>query len=192
MLAGVTRKIVEKPDIEGGQPPADLTLRGAAGDYYRELRALAASFLRREGPCLTLNPTALVNEAWLRMASQRNRDITDRAHFMALAGRLMRRALVDYLRERRAAKRPQADQAVTLQTLPGEQNASTDLMDVHQALEELETLDARQASIVEMRLFAGFTVEEIAEALALSSKTVARDWAMAKAWLQIRLREGRD
>jgi RNA polymerase sigma-70 factor, ECF subfamily len=154
---------------------------------YPELRKLAGSFMRRERPGHTLQPTALVNEVYLRMLGSFNLDWTDRAHFFAIAARAMRRILVDHARAAGAAKRsgveiPNLDQSATI---------SADKLDlilaVDNALTRLQAKDARQASIVELRFFADLTEEEIALIVGVSARTVKRDWVVAKAWFRAEL-----
>jgi RNA polymerase sigma factor (TIGR02999 family) len=178
-------------------PPGDITelLKGAgAGDsaaadrliavVYAELHQLAASYLRRERPDHTLQTTALVHEAWIRLAGQRGTSWQNRGHFFGIAAQAMRRVLVDHARRRNAGKRV-GDRAVTLGDEPGSTAGDSDeILAVDEALERLAALDARQARIVELRYFAGFTVEETAQALGISPATVKRDWTSARAWLQ--------
>lgn len=159
---------------------------------YPELRRLAAQYLRRERAGHTLQPTALVNEAWLRMGGQLGPDCRDRTHFFAMAASIMRHILVDHARRRQSRKRGAGaarvdlDDAVAFTTARPEEVIAID-----EALERLAKLDARQARIVEMRFFSGLSVEETAQALELSTKTVKRDWAMARAWLHRELNSGR-
>ncbi|HEY2796419.1 MAG TPA: sigma-70 family RNA polymerase sigma factor [Thermoanaerobaculia bacterium] len=154
---------------------------------YQELRRLAASYLRVERPDHTLQPTALVHEAYLRMVDQRGVNWQNRAHFFGIAAQMMRRILVDHARRRQAAKRDAA--ALRLQTT-GEEAAGRDpeLLALDQALCGLESLDARQARIVELRFFGGLTVEETAEVAGISPATVKREWRTARAWLAREIR----
>jgi RNA polymerase sigma-70 factor (ECF subfamily) len=158
---------------------------------YAELRRLAAGYLKRERTGHTLQPTALVNEAWMRLAGQ-NAPWQNRAHFLGVAAGAMRRVLVDHARRRQARKRGGGDLRVTLTdaAAPGGGN-EIDLVRLDEALERLAALDERQAKMVTMRFFAGLTVEETAEALGVSEKTVKRDWAAAKAYLHRELGGGR-
>jgi RNA polymerase sigma-70 factor, ECF subfamily len=154
---------------------------------YDELRRLAASFLRQERQGHTLQTSALVNEAYLRVASGRGMEFQDRQHFLRIAARAMRRILVDYGRQRSAAKRelqPMPDAALLRQLTP-----STDYLALDRALTRLAEADSRQAEIVELRFFAGLSVEETAATLRISEKTVKRDWSMARAWLRGELEE---
>jgi RNA polymerase sigma factor (TIGR02999 family) len=150
---------------------------------YKELRGAAHRCLRSERPDHTLQSTELVHEVYLRLAGDRPRLIANRAHFVAIAAKLMRQILVDYARRRSAAKRgPQykveLDESFYL---PARQNV--DLVELDRALTRLSRRDAQQEKIVELRFFGGLTVEETAVALEVSPATVKRDWNMAKAWL---------
>ncbi|MBK9062781.1 MAG: sigma-70 family RNA polymerase sigma factor [Acidobacteria bacterium] len=158
---------------------------------YAELRRLAAGYLKRERTGHTLQPTALVNEAWMKLAGQ-NAPWQNRAHFLGVAAGAMRRILVDHARRRQAQKRGGSELRVTLTdaAAPGG-GSEIDLVRLDEALERLAALDERQAKMVTMRFFAGLTVEETAEALGVSEKTVKRDWAAAKAYLHRELGGGR-
>jgi len=151
---------------------------------YSELRRLAASYLRRERPDHTLQPTALVHEAYMRLLDQRKVDWSNRAQFMGLAAVMMRRILVNHARERVAHKRGGGAEHVPL-TLIGEEigGAVVDVIDLHEALERLSETDARKGRIVELKFFGGLTTDEIAETLGISAATVERDWKFARAWL---------
>jgi len=156
-----------------------------------ELRRLAAAYLRRERQGHTLQPTAVVNEAYLRLVQQHPARWENRAHFFGIAASLMRRVLVDHARKKRAAKRDGVtDSPVTISGVADRKAAvdPVDLIDLHDALNELATLDPRQADIVEKRYFGGLTVEEIAEVLEISPATVKREWTTAKIFLARRLR----
>ena len=152
---------------------------------YDELKILAASQLRRERGEHTLSATALVHEAFLKLVDQRDVDWRGRSHFFGIAAQAMRRILVDHARRRSAHKRSR-DQQVTLDNaVPiAADNDSDEILAVHDALDRLAQLDARQAKLVELRYFAGFTLEESAELLGVSPATAYRDWAVARAWLQ--------
>jgi RNA polymerase sigma-70 factor (ECF subfamily) len=155
---------------------------------YGELRRLARHYMRSERANHTLQPTALVNEAYLRLIAQPGVSWQGRAHFFAAAAQLMRRILVDHARAHRADKRGGAQQQVTLdENLVSPESASVDLLAVHEALENLAKLDVRQARIIELHFFGGLTFEEIAYVLDMSERTVKRDWAMARAWLKLEL-----
>jgi RNA polymerase sigma-70 factor (ECF subfamily) len=160
---------------------------------YRELRRLAGHYLRDERIGHTLQPTALVHEAYLRLVDQNRADWQNRAQFMGVAAQLMRRILVDYARERAAAKRGGGavridEEGFDLGATPRQ---SEEVLAVDEALARLSEMDPQQAQIVEMRYFGGLSVEEAAEALGISPLTVKRDWAIAKAWLRSELSEGR-
>src|SRR5690242_20467237 len=152
---------------------------------YHELKRLAAHFLREEREGHTLQPTALVNEAYLRLAGQKA-GFQNRAQFMAVAAQLMRRILVDYARQRVAAKRGGGEMPLVLENAGGVEQ-SEEMLAVDEALARLAELDAQQARVVEMRYFGGMTVEETAEAMDISPRTVKREWAMAKAWLRVEI-----
>ena len=159
---------------------------------YDELRALASGQLRRERESHTLQPTALVNEVYLRLVDQEGAALEDRSHFLALAGRVMRRILVDHARRRNAEKRGAGQTLVSLEAgLDAEEaNPSAGLLDVlafDEALRTLEELDERKARVVELRYFSGLTMDEVAESLGVSKRTAEGDWFFARAWLRARL-----
>jgi RNA polymerase sigma factor (TIGR02999 family) len=158
---------------------------------YDELRRLAARYINRERPGQTLQATALVNEAFVRLVGERARGFANRAHFVAIAALSMRQILVQRARARRAAKRGGAAARITLdETMrPAEarDRAAPDAVDVlalDEALTRLAAIDADLAKVVELRYFGGLTIEETAEALRSSPATVKRQWAMARAWLK--------
>jgi RNA polymerase sigma factor (TIGR02999 family) len=153
---------------------------------HGELRRQAARHLWRERRNHTLQPSALVNETYLRLAASPGLDWHNRAHFFAIAGRVMRQVLVDHARRRQAAKRDGV--RVTLVEAAAKA-APLEVLDLETALEELAALDARQAQVVEMRYFAGLDIEETAEVLGVSPRTVKREWQTARAWLRRRLLE---
>lgn len=156
---------------------------------YDELRALAARQLSRQRPDHTLQPTALINEAYLRLAGQDYESWKDRREFVMVAATVMRRVLVDYARRRHADKRPQDQQRVDIdETEPG-QSFGLELVAIDEVLGQLAEIDEPQARIVELRYFAGLSLEETAETMELSRSTVAREWRMARAWLRRRLSE---
>jgi RNA polymerase sigma factor (TIGR02999 family) len=191
---------------QSGDPSADRAVtqlladlragRAGAGDevlplVYDELRAIAARHMRRERPGHTLQATALVHDAFLKLVDQTRVEWRDRAHFFAIASQAMRRILVDHARARAAAKRGagaarlSADETVLL----GEQSALSpeELLSLDSALDELAALDPGHARIVELRYFGGMTIEETAEALGTSPATLKREWSLARAWLRRRL-----
>ena len=153
---------------------------------YGELRRLAGHYLRIERPDHTLQPTALVHEAYLRMVDQRNVAWQNRAHFFGIAAQMMRRVLVDHARRRSAGKRNAAMYRIGLEGPEPEAgpDREPEILALHDALSELERLDARQARIVELRFFGGLSVEETAEAAGVSTATVKREWRTARAWLR--------
>lgn len=188
-----------------GPPPADapspvtsevtvLLQRWSAGEaaaldallplVHAELQRLARAYMRREREAHTLEPTALVHEAYLRLVDQRAVRWASRGHFLAIAAQVMRRVLVDHARGRAASKRGGAAERVTLDGLAVAPNQpALDVLWLHEALERLAALDARQAKVVELRYFAGLSVEEVAEVLAISPATVKREWTTARVFL---------
>jgi RNA polymerase sigma-70 factor (ECF subfamily) len=151
---------------------------------YNELRKLAAGYMRRERMDHTLQPTALVNEAYLKLVEQRSVNWQSRAHFFGIAAQLMRRILVDHARGHLRDKRGGGVIPVPLdEALVFAPEQSSELVKLDQSLERLAKLDPRQSKIVELRFFGGLTVEQTAEVLGISPKTVKRDWSVAKAWL---------
>jgi RNA polymerase sigma factor (TIGR02999 family) len=187
-------------DQQHSHPVTELLVRWRAGDQdalealvplvYKELRAIARHHLRRERPGHTLQSAALVNEAYLRLLDQRPFDSENRAHFLAVASRLMRQILVDYARSHGAAKRG-SDRTVQLDAsfvLP--QIRTTDVVALDDALNALSQLDEQQGRIVELRFFGGLATEEIAAVLGVSASTIKRDWNVAKAWLTREMKKG--
>jgi RNA polymerase sigma factor (sigma-70 family) len=179
------------------------------GLVYQELRSLAQRHLRRERPNHTIQRTALVHEAFVRLVNQQSVDWQSRAHFFALASNLMRRILVDHARARLASKRGGGAAAVSLDELMAPLDAEDaghasnipepqafdgetddDVAAIDEALTRLAGMDARQARIVEMRYFGGLTIEETAHALEISDATVKREWTLARAWLKRELSRG--
>ena len=155
---------------------------------YSELRRQARRYLQRERPDHTLQATALVNEAYLKLVEQRNVHWQNRAHFLGVAAQAMRRILIDHARTHRRMKRGGAIPNVTLnEDLIAGEGRSIDLLALDEALHRLGSLDPRQAKVVELRYFGGLSVEESAEVLKVSPATIKRDWTMAKAWLHSEL-----
>jgi RNA polymerase sigma factor (TIGR02999 family) len=154
---------------------------------YQDLRRIAAHCLKDERPGHTLQPTALVHEAYLRLVDQTRAGWETRGQFMGVAAHIMRRILVDYARQRIAAKRGGGIAPIDIDAIEAAAGVTVteELLAVDEAVERLAALDEQQAKVVEMRYFGGLTVEETAEALGIAERTVKRDWAMAKAWLQI-------
>ena len=159
---------------------------------YEELRRLAAAYLRRERPGQTLQPTALVHEAYLRLMKDRPDRWQNRAHFCAIAAHSMRQILIERARARGAQKRGGAQPRVTLDEglVAGQPSSTVDLVALDQALERLEAVDPEQARLVELRFFGGLTIEETAEAMNISPATVKRHWTVARAWLARELAGG--
>jgi len=158
---------------------------------YEELRHLAHHFMEGQRPDHTLQTTALVNEAYLRLADQTNPNWQNRAHFFAVAARAMRQILVSYARSQRSQKRGGGALKVELdEAALVSPEESHEILDLHEALERLATLDSRKAQVVELKYFGGLSYDEMAEVLNISSITVRRDWRFAKAWLYTELRSG--
>jgi RNA polymerase sigma factor (TIGR02999 family) len=187
------------------EPRSEVTLllrRLSAGDksalnhlmplIYTELHQLASSYMRRERPGHTLQTTALVHEAYLQLVGQENAQWENRSQFFAVAAQLMRRILVDHARAYHAAKRGgnlprlSLDEAVVMAKERG-----GDLLAIDELLQGLEAIDPQQARIVELRFFTGLSVEETAKVLSISDRTVKREWAMAKAWMQRELQRSK-
>jgi len=188
-----SREPATAPDSSPGEVTA-LLLAWSAGDrealarlfplVYGDLRKRAEGYLRKERSGHTLQPTALVNEAYLKLVDQARVKWQNRAHFYAVASRAMREVLVEYARRHRAAKRGAGETRVAL----GDGDAVTpprslDLLALDVALDRLSALDERQGKLVELRVFGGLTIEEAAEALGISPATVSREWKHAEAWL---------
>ncbi|HEX4499210.1 MAG TPA: ECF-type sigma factor [Thermoanaerobaculia bacterium] len=173
----------------GGVPGEGTPLDRWIPLLYDELRALAGKLLSDRGAAVTLQPTSLVHEAYLRLVGQRNMDWQNRLHFFAVAARVMRRVLVDHCRAHLAQKRGGALLAVELAEAAAPAPREVDVLTVDRLLTDLAGFDAQQERIVELRFFAGLTVEETAEALGISKATVKRDWALAKAWMAQQMAE---
>jgi RNA polymerase sigma factor (TIGR02999 family) len=150
---------------------------------YAELRRLAGGYMSRERAHHTLQPTALVHEAYLRLIDQHRVDWKNRAQFLGLAAVMMRRILVNHARDRAAAKRGGDAQRVSVSVADGLAQPELDLISLHDALERLSSVDPRKGQLVELKFFGGLTTEEIAEVLQVSTATVERDWTFARAWL---------
>lgn len=190
------------------QSPADITmlLRAAAsGDrrdldalmvaIYEDMHRLAASHLRGERHDHTLQPTALVHEAYVKLVGQRSTDWKDRLHFFAVASQIIRRILIDHARQKQADKRGGKDGGARIQ-IEGDELAAPergiDLLALDEAMKELATIDERQARVVELRFFGGCSIDEIAELMGVGKRTIDRDWQAAKAWLLCRLEDSDD
>jgi RNA polymerase sigma factor (TIGR02999 family) len=180
-----------------GQNPGDVTqllVQWRNGDresldqliplVYQELRTIAGRFLRNERPGHTLQSTALVHEAFMRLIDQTRTDWQSRAHFFGVAATVIRNILVDHARARQTAKRGGPIPAISLdEALAFSKDRDVELIAVDDALLSLSRFDPQQSRIVELRFFAGLTIEETAEVLAISASTVKRDWILAKAWI---------
>ncbi len=186
----------------GTDPDTELLNRWAAGDrqaldqmlplVYAELHRLAASYLSRERPDHTLQPTALVNEAYLRLINQRQVDWRNRAQFLGIAANMMRRILVNHARDRAVAKRGGGQERVSLSFADVAADApDVDLIALEDALDRLAAQDARKARVVELRFFGGLAMDEIALVLDVSKTTVERDWTFARAWLYDAIKDSR-
>ncbi len=190
---------MSQPDPNAGSPDiTSLLARWRAGDHqafdrasavvYPELRRIAAAYLRRERPGHTLQPTALINEAFLRLASAGNLSFESRKHFFALAAQLMRQILVDHARSIKADKRGGGAANVPLHTINSYAPQTAEkFLTVHEALNQLQEFSPRKARIIELRYFGGLTLEEIAELLEVSVATAHREQRLAEAWLTERL-----
>ncbi len=179
----VTRLLVRLTDGDRG------VLDDLLPVVYGELRRLAASYLRKERVGHTLQPTALVHEAYMRLVDQTQVQWQNRAHFFGVAAQMMRRILVDHARRHQAAKRGGSNQQ-RLSISSAEQvvkQPEVDLLALNEALDELASMDPQQARIVELKFFAGLSIDETAEVLGISHATVERDWKMARAWLRRQL-----
>jgi RNA polymerase sigma factor (TIGR02999 family) len=178
-------------------PPNEITERliaWGAGDrsafdqllpiVYQELRRMAGSYLRQENPGHTLQPTALVHEAWLRLIDQARVDWRNRGQFFGVAAQMMRRILVDHAKSKHREKRGGDAARLSLdEVINLSHERAADLLSLDDALDELTRVDERKGRVVELRYFGGFSVEETARILEVSPETVMRDWKVAKAWL---------
>ena len=173
--------------LQRGEPGA---LEALTPSLYGEMRRLAAGYLRTERAAHTLQPTALVHEAYLRLVEQRNLDWRNRAQILGVAAHLMRRVLVDYARTRARLKRAGLLARVTLdEEAVGAVEHDVDLVALDSALRELAEMDEQLSRVVELRYFGGLTVDEVAEVLAISHRSVDRAWATARAWLRRQIEE---
>lgn len=170
-------------------PASEPDLMGAA---YRDLRAIAGSLLRGKDARQTLQATALVHEAYLKISGRRDTPWTGEAHFIAVAARAMRQIVIDRARARNTAKRGGAQQRETLTGVLHVDAQSSGVLDVHTYLVKLAEIDPRRASVVELRFFAGLSVAEVATVLGVSQRTVELDWRAARAWLRKQIKESGD
>lgn len=175
----VTQVLIDWNDGDGNAAERLILL------VYDELRQLARQYLQRERSDHTLQATGLVHEAYLRLVDQNSMTWQNRAHFFGVAAQAMRRILVDHARSHRAEKRGGGGEKVEFdEALFPSQERTVDLLALDEALRDLETLDARQSQIVELRFFGGLTNEEIGQVLEISPRTIKREWRLAKAWLR--------
>lgn len=173
----------DAPELSPARPDMG-SQRDFSSSLYAELRNLAARRMRFERPDHTLQTTALVHEAYLRLADSASQAYADRVHFLAAAAQVMRHVLVDHARSRTSRKRGAGGIQVTLdEGLLATPGTSVDVLMIDETLARLAAMDSRQARIVEMHFFAGMTFDEIASALGIALRTAKRDWAMARAWL---------
>lgn len=190
-----------QPPMSAAQPRdiTDLLKAWSAGDQGaldvltpaidQELRRLAKSYLRRESPDQTLQTTALINEAYLRLIEIRDMPWQDRAHFFAISAQIMRRILVDAARSRRSGKRGgrlphiSLEEAMESEAVPLASGGDVEILALNNALDNLAKIDPRKVSVIELRFFSGLSVEETAEVLKISPQSVMRDWKLAKSWL---------
>ena len=195
----VAGRISSEPRQAGPQEVTQLLANWSQGDptalekliplVYKELRHLAHRYMEGQRPDHTLQTTALVNEAYLRLADQSKPNFTNRSHFFAVAAKAMRQILVDYAKAQQSQKRGAGATKVELDEaalISPEQTSA--ILDVDEALEKLAVLDSRKAHVVELRYFGGLNQDEIAEVLKISTVTVRRDWVFARAWLYAELR----
>jgi len=192
---------------ESGAQIGDLVERSQAGDaaaaaelmplVYDELRRIAGAYMRRERPGQTIQPTALVHEAYLRLLADKTQDWEGRTHFLAIAATSMRQILVERARARNTQKRGGGRDRITLDESvlrrpegQGSDEVELDLIAVDEALQRLASLDELQARVVELRFFGGLTIEETAASLDISPATVKRHWTVARAWLRREVRDG--
>ncbi len=187
----ITQILTATGQLKPGEDPPDLET--ALSELYDELRAIAAGYLRRERADHTLQPTALVHEAYGRLVDQTQIPWSDAAHFRAIAARVMRQVLVDSARKHTATKRGAGRLRVTLSGLeqPGD-GRQIDMIELDEAIEALKALHERKARVVELLFFGGMTHAEAAQLLDVSRKTVEADWYMARAWLGTRFEDEND
>lgn len=182
-MAALSPKVVTEL-IEHARSGDQLALDRLLPAVYDELRRIAARQMRRERQAVTLQATALVNEAYLRLAQDAQLSFQNRAHLLGIAARAMREILIEHARARGAKKRGGREARVTLdEGMIADAAEQVDMLALHDALEKLAAVDSQQAQIVELRFFGGLTIEEAGEVLHIAPATVKRDWAVARAWL---------
>jgi RNA polymerase sigma factor (TIGR02999 family) len=161
---------------------------GLVSVVYDELRILASAYLRKERPGHTLQTTALVHEAWMRLSSRDAAAWNDRAHYLRAAALAMRRILVNHAEKHRAQKRGHGDRVLSLnESIDAPVGGEIDILALNEALNRLAETDAQKAKVVDLKFFGGCTIDETAEALGISSATVEREWRFARAWLRVEL-----
>lgn len=170
--------------IAGESPQADAARERIFTAAYAELRGIAQRLMRGERANHTLDPTALVNEAYVRLVGDGAADFASRAHFFGIAVRAMRQVLIHHARAKQAEKRGGDRQQVTLVSSAAVERPRLDLLELEDALTRLSALDERMGQVVELRFFGGLTAEEVAVVLGISRKTVQEDWKVAKVWLR--------
>jgi RNA polymerase sigma factor (TIGR02999 family) len=182
----------DEPSFAAPSQPAHGKVDALFDDLYAQLRRIAHAKLRRLGNPASLNTTALVHESYLRLAKMNLPQVQDEQHFMAYAARVMRSVVVDLARESMTARRGGGQAAVTLNTevMAGLPAADEQVLAVHEALKELQAIDPRMASVVEMRYFVGMEMDDIAKALNVAKRTVERDWEKARSFLYAALQSG--
>lgn len=183
----VTQLLQEMADGDQKAPEVLLPL------VYDELRKLASGYMRNERNGHTLQTTALVHEAYIRLVDWKNTGWQNRAHFFAVAAQMMRKILIDYARRHRSQKRGSGERKIALDdALIYAAESDLDLFALDEALTQLEKIDPRQCKIIELRFFGGLTINETAEVLKLSASTVTDEWTMARMWLYSRLKDQKD
>jgi RNA polymerase sigma factor (TIGR02999 family) len=175
------------PLPSNGSSDSRRPIDGAIVRLYEELHDLASRHLRRERSSHTLQPTALANEAYVRLTEQRSIDWSDAAEFLTAASVAIRRILIDHARSKSAAKRGGDWTRIDLGDVPGGEDTGVDLLDLDQALDELSDMSDRQARLVELRFFGGLSRDEAADVLAISPRTADNEWRVARTWLRGRL-----
>ncbi len=186
-IAGINQ-ITEK--LIAGQAGDPTAMEEVIRAVYQELRRMADRYLRQETPGHTLQPTALVHEAWLRLVNQTQVDWQSRAQFFGVAAQMMRRILVDHAKSKHREKRGGDAIRLSLEnTLDLSDERAADLVALDDALQSLAAIDARKCRVIELRYFGGLSVDETAEILQVSPQTVLRDWKLAKAWLYLEIKK---
>ncbi len=176
--------------LRGWHDDKDLAIRQLTPLVYEELHKIAAAYMRRSRPDHTLQPTALINEVYLRLVQQDEAAFSDRAHFFALAAKIMRGILVDFARARASEKRGSGGKVQLDGAIDISDSGAADFLVIHEVMEKLKAFDDRKAAVIELRYFGGLTFEEIAVAQSISAITAKRDAAYAEAWMRRALAVG--